>query len=277
MQESRKAGGVNGLGTLPAAARRLLLSCAWAATSHAQATRGTDDSARVMLQKFGDAWRGREELALDESLVLGFWVEGPGGGEYHTVLSAEAGARVDDGIPQAWDLGFALDMDFLRKLDNGEMSALTSMGQARSNDAIPLVPRFGPDFQQNPDAGLLFRRVSFHFWTRSWPETVPFGEHAARFVHGGNASVLLYDDEFRSAWYQLKPGMHINPDPQDQVNDFPQLLIITRGEFTGRFDGQSRILSEGEAVFIPPGMAHEFWADEHGYGEFVWMAFGDGA
>jgi len=243
----------------------------------AQAPSNTDDSARVILQRYGDAWRGREELALERELVIAFWVKGKLGGDYHVVLSKNPGAIVQDGVPEQWDLGFELHIEFLRRLDNGEMSALTAMGQARSSDPIPLVPKFGPQLAKRTDAGLLFRRVAFHFWTRGWPEIGPFGEKAARLVHGGNGAVLLYDEEFRSAWYQLKPGMHINKDARDQTNDFPQLIIITRGRFTGRFDGQERTVVEGEAIFIPAGMTHEFWAEKDEYGEFIWIAFGKGA
>jgi len=37
------------------------------------------------------------------------------------------------------------------------------------------------------------------------------------------------------------------------------------------------VLSEGQAVLIPPRMTHEFWADAGQYGEFVFTAFGEGA
>jgi len=117
---------------------------------------------------------------------------------------------VREGVTAQYDIRFDVDVEFLRRLDRGEMSALTAMGQARSSDPIPLSPRFGPDFGKIADAPLLFRRLCFHFWTRGWPEIIPFSEAAARSVHGGNAAVFVYDREFRSAWYQLKPGMHIN-------------------------------------------------------------------
>lgn len=106
---------------------------------------------------------------------------------------------------------------------------------------------------------------------------MPFGESAAREVHGANAAVLAYDQEFRSAWYQLKPGMHINADPKDQTNGFPQLVIVTRGPLKARLDGVECTVSEGQAIFIPAGMAHEFWAESGQQGELIWTAFGGGA
>jgi mannose-6-phosphate isomerase-like protein (cupin superfamily) len=236
-----------------------------------------NDSARTILQRYGDAWQGKRKLPLERDLLLAFWVTGESGGEYHLVLTNEPGAAVRDGAPDEYDLGFQLNIDLLRRLDRGEMSALTAMGQARRSDPIPLTPTFGARLATLPDVELLFRKLAFHFWTRGWPEVIPFGEQATRLVHGGNLAVLVYDKDFRSAWFQVKPGMHINAEPRDQVNDFPQLITVTRGRFMGRFDGQERTLAEGEALLIPAGMSHEFWAEDGEYGEGVWIAFGEGA
>jgi mannose-6-phosphate isomerase-like protein (cupin superfamily) len=237
----------------------------------------TGDSARTILQRFADAWRGREELALDGDLIVAFRIRGEGGGDYHVTLSQKPGATVRDGVVDAYDLRFEAGMDVLRRLDRGDLNALTAMGQAQAGDAIPLVPAFGAEFAGRPDASLIFRRLAFHFWTRDWPEVVRFGESTTRVVHGGNATVLLYDDRFRSAWFQLKAGTHINADPGDQTNDFPQLVVVTRGRVKARLAGQDRTLAEGQAAFIPAGMTHEFWAEAGDYGECLWIAFGEGA
>lgn len=236
-----------------------------------------NDSTREILQRYADAWLGRKELELPRKVVLAFSVRGQHGGEYSIELSNDPGGAVHEGVPARYDIRFDVHIDFLRRLDRGEMSALTAMGQARSSDPIPLRPEFGSDFGKMPDASLLFRRICFHFWTRGWPEIIPFNESAAREVHGGNAAVFVYDREFRSAWYQLKPGMHINADPRDQTNNFPQLVVVTRGAFSARLGGQKMVLSEGQALLIPPGMAHEFWAEAGQYGEVIWMAFGKGS
>jgi mannose-6-phosphate isomerase-like protein (cupin superfamily) len=235
------------------------------------------DSAQVILQRYAEAWRGRQELEFQGTLVLGFWVRGEQGGEYTVAVSDAPGSVVRPGAPSQYDIGFELDIDFLRRLDRGEIGALTAMGQARSSDPIPLNPKMGPQFGKRPDAPLLFRRLSFHFWNRGWPEVIPFSESAAREVHGGNAAVFVYDHRFRSAWYQLKPGMHINANARDQTNNFPQLIIVTRGQLSARLDGRELTLPEGQAIFIPAGMAHEFWAEAGQYAELVWTAFGEGA
>jgi len=170
----------------------------------------SNDSARRTLQRYADAWLGSKELELPRNVVLAFSVRGQQGGDYTIELSNDPGGVVREGVTAQYDIRFDVDVEFLRRLDRGEMSALTAMGQARSSDPIPLSPRFGPDFGKIADAPLLFRRLCFHFWTRGWPEIIPFSEAAARSVHGGNAAVFVYDREFRSAWYQLEPGIHIN-------------------------------------------------------------------
>jgi mannose-6-phosphate isomerase-like protein (cupin superfamily) len=248
-----------------------LMSCAQAELDAERA------DAAVLLQAFADAWRGKEALELENELVLAFWISGAGGGEYHVVLGNSAGARVRPEVPEYWDIGFELEQDVLYRLAAGELNALTAMGQAVASDPTPLVPRFGAAFASSPDAGLIFRRVAFHFWSRDWPVTIPFREEAARFVHGGNAVVLVYDNRIRSAWYQIAEDMHINADPRQQVNDYPQLLIVIKGEFNARFDGVERRLSEGISILVPAGMQHEFWAGTGESGEFIWIAFGEGA
>jgi mannose-6-phosphate isomerase-like protein (cupin superfamily) len=216
-------------------------------------------------------------MPLQGDIVVGFWILGEGGGEFHTVLSAEPGAELQEGSPVRYDMGFEMEMRVLRHLDAGRLNVLTAMGQAEAGDPVPVVARLDPDFARRPDGSLLFRRVAFHFWNREWPEVIRFGTGESRMVHGANAAVLLYDEQFRSAWFQLKPGMHVNADPTQQVNEFPQLIVVTRGAIRARLDGRELVLTEGEAVFIPPGMKHEFWVGSGEYGECIWIAFGEGA
>ena len=231
----------------------------------------------MILERYAAAWRGARELTFERSLTVALWVTGNGGGEYHVVLPQKEPATVRTGVPADYDFGFQLDMDTLRRLDQGELNALTAMGQARSSDPTPLTFKPSPEFSRLPDPATFLRRLSFHFWTREWPEIVPFRDGATREVHGGNAAVFYYDKQFRSAWYQLKAGTHINRDTTQQANDYPQLIVVTRGRLRGRFDGQERHVGEGETVLIPPGMRSELWTEAGEYAEFVWLGFGPGA
>lgn len=85
------------------------------------------------------------------------------------------------------------------------------------------------------------------------------------------------DEGFRSAWYQLEAGMHMNADPADQVNAFHTLIVVTRGAFTSKIGGRTQVLNEGQAVFVPRQTAHEFWANDDQYGEMVMLMVGESA
>lgn len=235
------------------------------------------DSARRILERYAEAWRGKQEMELRGATVLAFWVEGDGGGEYHITLSPDGPGRLDEGTPDDYDFGFETDIETLRRLDRGEWNALTAMGQARGPDPIPLIPKMPEGFEWTPEERAYVLPLLFHFWNREWPERVLFGEGTTREVHGANAAVLYYTEGLRSAWYQVKAGMHVNADPSDQTNEFDTLVIVTRGALMSRLGAVERLLSEGEAVFIPAGMTHEFWAEEGQYGEVVIVMFGEGA
>jgi mannose-6-phosphate isomerase-like protein (cupin superfamily) len=236
-----------------------------------------NDDAKEILQRYAKAWRGNKEMTLRSEIIAAFWVEGDGGGQYHIKIPVEGVALLDEEVPEQYTFGFETDMETLRRLDRGEWNALTAMGQARGSDPIPLMPKMPPGFTWTTENAGYFIPLFFHFWNREWPETVRFGEGTSRQVHGANTTVFFYDSGLRSAWYQIKPGMHINADPEDQANEFHTFAIITRGRVNSRLDGELRVLREGEAVFIPAGITHEFWADTDQYGELVLLMFGHGA
>jgi len=226
-----------------------------------------------ILHDYAEAWRGNEEFQLKKPTVLGFWIDE----EAFSIRLDEAGGTLTAGAPTTFDLGFVTDKETLQKLDAGVMNALTAMGQARADDPIPLRPKLPEDFSGGAEMKSYYIPLMLHFWNREWPETVPFGDGATRFVHGANTSVLVYEEGLRSAWYQLKPGMHINVDPKDQVNNFDTAIIVTRGSFWGKLNGSLREFREGETVLIPEGMTHEFFAGDEGYGEFIILMWGEKA
>jgi len=231
---------------------------------------GTD--AQSILQTYVDAWRGDQEFPLDAPYTIAFWVDFV---PYSIELTSTSGTLVN-GQPVKFDWGFKTDLSTLMAISEGKMNALTAMGQARSSDPIPLTPKLPEGF----DAAKL---RNYHipllqnFWSRDWPETIPFGDGVTREIHGANTTVLIYDEGLRSAWYQLKPGMHINADPSDQINNFDTAIVVTRGQFTGKIGGVERLFREGETVKIPEGVTHEFYSDDHQYGEFIILMWGEGA
>jgi len=226
------------------------------------------ETTAAILESYADAWQGEMEFALASPITLGFLIDGQG----YTIELADDGGAFSAAAPERFDWGFETDRETLIKLNDGSLNALTAMGQARATDPMPLSLRL-------PEGSVPSHLipVSLHFWNREWPETILFGEGTTRNIHGANATVLVYGDGLRSAWYQLKPGMHINADPADQTNDFDTAIIVTKGRFAGRLDGQERLFLEGETVLIPEGMRHEFYADEDQYGEFVILMWGENA
>jgi mannose-6-phosphate isomerase-like protein (cupin superfamily) len=235
------------------------------------------DSAKEILSRYAQAWRGKEEMDLREEAVLAFWVTGDTGGEYHVILRPEGPGHLVEGIPKSYTFGFEADIETLRRIDRGEWNAFTAMGQARGSDTIPLVPRAPEGFKWTPENRGYLIPLFFHFWNRDWPERVLFGEGTTRPVHGANTTIFYYDKGLRTAWYQVKAGMHVNADPADQTNEFHTLVIMSRGAVKCRLGGVERLLREGEAVFIPAGMPHEFWAEPDQYGEFIILMFGEKA
>jgi len=233
----------------------------------------SDRQVPAILESYAAAWRGAQEFQLREKTTLGIWVDGTG---YTVILSNDGGVFVA-GEPKQFDWGFETNLNTLQRLDSGSMNALTAMGQARASDPIPLDIRLPDSFSADADVRGYFVPLTLHFWNREWPETIKFGEGLTRFVHGANTTVLVYDEGLRSAWYQLKPGMHINSEPADQSNEFDSAVIIIRGHFGGKIDGAERVFNEGETVLIPAGISHEFYALDGEYGEFIILMWGDGA
>ena len=90
-----------------AALAALLLACAgpvWAQDRTIppppRGGNGADD-ARTILQRYVEAWRGPDEMTLDNTLTVGFRFSGPGGGEYHAVFSPDGRAALADGLPDS--------------------------------------------------------------------------------------------------------------------------------------------------------------------------------
>jgi mannose-6-phosphate isomerase-like protein (cupin superfamily) len=231
---------------------------------------------REILQEYADAWRGQEEFKLRQPVRIGFWIRTDKVQEYFITLTNDPGGKLESGKIGKYDLGFELDYTTLKLLHSGALNALTAMAQARGDEPIPLVPKFPPDFEWNLDTRGYIIPLIFHFWNRNWPEIVDFGEPNSREVHGALTTVFFYDNGLRSAWYRVEPGMHVNKKAEDQLNDFPTFIIITKGSIRGKINGKEIVLKAGQSVYIPAGMRHEFWSEREA-GEFIILMFGEGA
>jgi mannose-6-phosphate isomerase-like protein (cupin superfamily) len=246
-------------------------------------TQASDErDAGVILESYAADFR--QDPAAAQPIIFGIRVTGDGGGEWHVVDtgkkregSEETDVALRPGFPKEPCAFYTLDLVTLRKIDQGTWNALTAMGRARANDPAPMDIGVTEGF--SPDARFFetFVPLSFHFWTRGWPERVQYGSTTTRILHGANATMLYYQKGLRSAWFQIAKGQHANRDPKEQVTPFPTMVIGLRGRCEGKIGGKSITLDRQEMLFIPAGVSHEFWNPHDEPAEAVLIMFGEGA
>ena len=223
----------------------------------------------------------RSDPAAAEPITFGIRIKGEG--EWYVAVlgkKEEAGSsqvELNKGLPSNPSVIYTLDLTTLRKIDSGDINALTAMGKARGSDPSPMDIEFMPGFK--PDAGFFARFIpfTFHFWTRGFPEIVNFGKQHSREVHGANMVILYYQKGLRSGWGHIEKGQHINKDPKDQSNPFPTMAIGFRGKAVAKIGGKEVILQAGQMLFIPAGVSHEVWNPYDEPAEFILLMFGEGA
>ena len=240
-------------------------------------TRSTEEILQSYVTDF------REDPAASSPITFGIRIQGKGGGDWHVVVSGKTEGVgkwkviLRRGLPPDPTVLYTLDRRTLESIDTGALSALTAMGKARGSDVAPMDIELMPGFQPDPAFFTRFIPLTFHFWTRGVPGIVPFGKRYSRVVHGGNAVALYYQKGFRSAWYQLEKGQHINEDPKDQVNEFPSMFVAVRGRAAARIGGKEMQIIAGEMMFVPAGVSHEFWNPYEEPVELIVLMVGEGA
>lgn len=191
---------------------------------------------------------------------------------------SKASVTVIKGKPEKPTFYFFTDYATLKKIDQGEMNALTASAKAFETDFAPFDADVMEGFQ--PDSGFMSSLLSvyFHFWTKGTPEVIPFGIDYTRQTHGGQAAVFYYQPGFRSAYVALKRGQHANENEKSKKNPFPSMLVIIRGEGQAIINGVTRTIRSGECVVIPAGVSHEFLNPDHDEPlEAILLMFGKGA
>jgi hypothetical protein len=225
----------------------------------------------------------KNDPAAGTRCVFGISVQGSPEPQWHVVVSGrkDAAGRFEvelrKGLPPEPAAVYTTDVKTLEKIGRAELNALTAMGRARSSDPAPMDITFMPGFEPAEDFVAVFLPLTFHFWTRGFPETVSFGPAAGREVHGATMVVLYYQKGLRSAWGQIRKGQRVNADPRDQINPFPTMIIGLRGRAMAKVGGVEKILEAGQMVFIAPGVTHEAWNPFDEPAEFIILMFGEGA
>jgi len=204
--------------------------------------------------------------------------------EWHIVVEGRgdgaetAGVRLEVGFPADPAAFFVTDTKTLEQIHDGRLASLTAMGKAFSTDFAPLDLDVMEGFHPDQEGMFHLIKLSFHFWTRGFPEIVRFGDKGmTREIHGGNAVLFYYQQGLRSGWFLIEKGQHVNEDPRSQVNEFPTLLVVTEGTLRCRLGGKERVLHGGETVYIGAGVTHEFWNDQDDPAEGIIIMFGEGA
>ena len=185
--------------------------------------------------------------------------------------------RMNQGESSSSNFSFESNLGHYSKMYNGEMTALTSMGQASSTDPIPLVPKLEKPVSDNLLNDFLF--FSQRFFNVDSNDKVALTIDNSRFIHGGHAIPIFYQksDEFgvRSAWYQINRGEQVN-DFGD-TNPFPQYFIITSGSGYAKIGRDTISINPNEAYFVAPENEHIFWNDNDQPLVLIFIAFGEGA
>jgi hypothetical protein len=247
------------------------------APGQSAALRTADEILRSYVEDF------RSDPAAAEAITFGIKVSGEGGGNWHVLVEGKKGAQdayqadLGKGLPPSPSALYTLDIDTLRKIDGGEINALTAMGRARASDPAPMDIELMDGFEPAPDFFGRFIPFTFHFWTRGFPEVVNFGRAQSRDVHGANMVVFFYQEGLRSAWAQIEKGQHVNEDPKDQSNPFPTMIIGIRGRAVARIGGKEVTMRAGQMAFIPAGVSHEAWNPYDEPAEVIILMFGEGA
>lgn len=235
-----------------------------------------------LLQDFTEDFRNDSQASVP--VTFGIRVTDAEPSEWHVVVEGRkegeetATVRLEEGFPPEPSAFFVTDTQTLEKVHDGRMASLTAMGKAFSSDFAPLDLDVMEGFQPDGETLNHLIKLCFHFWTRGNPETVRFGDKSlTRKIHGGNAALFYYQQGFRSGWFLIEKGDHVNEDPRSQVNEFPTLLVITKGTLRCRLGGEEHVLHGGETIYIGAGTAHEFWNDQDEPAEGIILMFGEGA
>lgn len=182
-----------------------------------------------------------------------------------------------EGLPETPTYIYTIELATLRAIYEGAINALTAQGKAFAGDYTPMSVREQAGFDPSGEEDGKLNAFSFHFWTRGFPEIIPFNPETTRRAHGSNFTIFYYQKGLRTAWYRVLPNEKVRHDPREQAMPFPMLIVAMKGVTKGEVDGQPVSLAEGNAIFIPPGAKHKWWNETTEATEAILIMFGEGA
>lgn len=193
------------------------------------------------------------------------------------VIEGERETTLEDGFGATEMMYYTMDRETLHLIDRKVWTGLTAMAAATSADETPLRVEFTGEYEQPENYDEIFRRVTFHFWNRGFPEITRFGPENSRITHGAPATVLYYDKAFRSAVYHVPAGLGKEQAPTLAAH-FPRMIIVLSGLVEGEMGDEVFAAKPGEMFLTPPNIPVTFWnGSQNETLSFVWVAWGEGA
>ena len=235
-------------------------------------------SGTEIIQSYVDDFK-HDRYAADS---MYFGIEVPGHGAWTVNVTGEKKDEryeviLQEGLPEKPGFYYKIEFETLKAIYEGKLNALTAQGKAFAGDYTPMSVKFSGNNKPTPEIYNKINPFSFHFWTRGFPEIVPFGEGLTRRAHGSNFSVFYYEKGLRTAWYRVLPQEKVRHDPREQAAPFPMLIVAIKGTTVGEVGGEKVSLSEGNTIFIPPFVNHKWWNETDEPTEAVLIMFGEGA
>lgn len=222
----------------------------------------------------------RNDRFASETMLFGIEVPNHGNWTVHvTGNKLESGWEVviNEGSPKTATFIYSIEYETLNGIFEGAINALTAQGKAFSGDYTPMSVKEMEGFVPTEEDEGKMNAFSFHFWTKGFPEIIPFSQGMTRRAHGSNFVIFYYQKGLRTAWYRVLPQEKVRHDPREQAMPFPMLIVAIKGTTEGEVDGQRVSLSEGNTIFIPPLATHKWWNESNEATEAILIMFGEGA
>ncbi len=182
-----------------------------------------------------------------------------------------------EGLPSIPTYMYRAEVKVLKAIYNGELNALTAQAKAFSTDYAPLEVNEINNYQPTEEDDSALNAFSFHFWTKGFPEVIPFRPSATRKAHGAGATIFYYEKGLRTGWLTMMPGDRVREDAREQAMPFPMMGVLIKGTAKGIVDGAPITVSEGNTVFIPANVHHKWWNESDEPVELILIMFGKGA
>ena len=198
----------------------------------------------------------------------------PPGEIWYLALIPDGGVKLHSDSHTAPAATIKLSEETLTRIHEGNLTAFTAGAKASGDDEAPLEFEIHETAASLLDAKGTLLGFLQHFFTLSKPEKILLGEDYSRLLHGAHAIPLYYASGFRSAWYKINDGEHLN-EPGD-TNPFPQAFVIISGHGRAKIGDSEVEIRAGESYYIPPGSDHVLTPAPGQWLEVIWLAWGDG-